>query len=55
MRFIPDGEATRVELEHRHLERFGDGAEGTRAALDSPGGWGGLLERFAAVAQGLEG
>jgi uncharacterized protein YndB with AHSA1/START domain len=50
IRFVPDGEATRVELEHRNLERFGDMAEQTRAALDSPGGWGGILEGFAATA-----
>lgn len=51
VRFIPDGEGTtRVELEHRHLERFGDQAEATRASLDSPGGWSGLLEAFKAVA-----
>jgi len=51
VRFIPEGEATRVELEHRHIERFGDLADATRAALDSPGGWGGLLEGFAAAAE----
>jgi uncharacterized protein YndB with AHSA1/START domain len=47
--FTPEGDATRVELEHRNIERFGDQADAARAALDSPGGWGGLLERFAAV------
>jgi uncharacterized protein YndB with AHSA1/START domain len=52
VRFIPDGEATRVELEHRNIERFGDQAESTRAALDSPGGWSGILEGFAAAAAG---
>ena len=41
------GGFTRVELEHRDLERFGDTAEGVRAAIDSAGGWGGLLEAFA--------
>jgi uncharacterized protein YndB with AHSA1/START domain len=51
VRFLPDGPgATRVELEHRHLERLGAGADAARAALDSPGGWGGLLEGFAAAA-----
>ena len=52
VRFIPDGDATRVELEHRNIERFGDQAEPTRAALDSEMGWGGLLESFAAAAEG---
>ena len=48
--FTPDGERTRVELEHRHLERMGDGAEGARAQFDSDGGWGMLLRLFADVA-----
>ena len=45
--FIPEGAGTRVELEHRHLERMGDAAEGARAAFDSPGGWSGLLSVYA--------
>jgi uncharacterized protein YndB with AHSA1/START domain len=50
VRFIPDGEhATRVELEHRNIERFGNQADAIRAAFDSPKGWSGLLERFAAA------
>ena len=51
VRFIPEGDATRVELEHRNIERFGAQAEATRSALDSPDGWSGLLERFAASLQ----
>jgi uncharacterized protein YndB with AHSA1/START domain len=48
VRFIPgkDG-TTRIELEHRNLERFGQKANETRAALDSDGGWTGLLTAFA--------
>lgn len=38
---------TRVELQHRHLERYGDHAESIRATFESPGGWGGILARFA--------
>lgn len=46
--FVADGsEATRVELEHRYLERAGDSAEALRNAVDSPGGWAGSLQRFA--------
>jgi len=51
VRFIAEGEGfTRVELEHRDLERFGDRAEATRAQIDGPSGWGGLLQLFAGVA-----
>jgi len=38
---------TRVELEHRDLDRFGESAEQMRAAFDSGGGWQGLLGAFA--------
>jgi uncharacterized protein YndB with AHSA1/START domain len=39
--------ATRVELEHRHLERHGAGAAAMRTGIDSEGGWGMLLRLFA--------
>jgi uncharacterized protein YndB with AHSA1/START domain len=42
---------TRVELEHRHLERHGSGWEQMRAAVDSPNGWQGGLNAFAATAR----
>jgi uncharacterized protein YndB with AHSA1/START domain len=45
--FISDSGGTRVELEHRHLERIGAAAEAVRQAIDSPGGWSGLLTAFA--------
>jgi hypothetical protein len=48
VRFIAEGEnATRVELEHRHLERLGDRAEAFRQQIDSAGGWGELLQLFS--------
>jgi len=47
VRFIADGSGTRVELEHRNLERFGDKADEVRAAFDSPEGWNGGLQLFA--------
>ncbi|HVZ90191.1 MAG TPA: SRPBCC family protein [Rhizomicrobium sp.] len=46
VRFTPDGEGTKVELEHRHIERMGEGAPVARAAVDGPGGWGAILEGF---------
>ena len=51
VRFIPESaDRTRVELEHRHLERHGDGWEAMRDAVGSPNGWQGGLELFAAAA-----
>ena len=38
---------TRVELEHRNLERHGDGWENTRDSLTGEGGWEWCLQRFA--------
>lgn len=43
---------TRVDLEHRHLERHGAGAAAMREAIDAPNGWNGLLELFAARVAG---
>jgi uncharacterized protein YndB with AHSA1/START domain len=52
VRFIADGpERTRVELEHRNLERHGDGWPGLRGALESEGGWPLYLDRVAALTQ----
>jgi uncharacterized protein YndB with AHSA1/START domain len=44
--FIPDGAGTKVELEHRHIERMRDGAEAARTAVDGPNGWGAILEEY---------
>ena len=47
VRFIAQGEhETRVELEHRGLEAFGAREDEVRSALDSDGGWSGLLETY---------
>ena len=45
--FTPDGDGTLVNLEHRDLERMGDGAPAMREAIDAPGGWSGLLELYS--------
>jgi uncharacterized protein YndB with AHSA1/START domain len=42
---------TRVDLEHRNLERFGDRSEQMAKALGSNGGWQGLLTQYAAAAR----
>jgi hypothetical protein len=42
---------TRVELEHRNMDRFGEAAEMVRKAFDTPGGgWHGALRDFAKAA-----
>ena len=46
---VPGG--TRVDLEHRHLERHGMDAAAIRTAIDSPNGWGTLLDMYAAEAE----
>jgi uncharacterized protein YndB with AHSA1/START domain len=48
VRFIPESaERTRVELQHRGIERHGNGWESMHAAVGSPNGWRIGLERFA--------
>jgi len=48
VRFRSEGpERTRVELEHRNLDRHGDGWEQARDAVAGDGGWSGCLQRFA--------
>ena len=44
------GGLTRVDLEHRHLQRHGAGAHSVRTAVDSANGWTGLLQMYAARA-----
>jgi uncharacterized protein YndB with AHSA1/START domain len=48
VRFIAEGERrTRVELEHRHLERHGEGWPGLAAGVRGDQGWPLYLQRFA--------
>jgi uncharacterized protein YndB with AHSA1/START domain len=53
IRFVPQaGGVTRVELEHRNLDRLAEHAAMAREIFDSPMGWSGLLDAFAREAQG---
>jgi uncharacterized protein YndB with AHSA1/START domain len=47
VRFTEQGpDRTLVELEHRNLDRHGDGWEGMRDSVGSDAGWGSGLRRF---------
>jgi uncharacterized protein YndB with AHSA1/START domain len=51
VRFIAEGPSqTRVELEHRGLERHGAGADAVRGSMDAPNGWTAVLELYATYA-----
>jgi uncharacterized protein YndB with AHSA1/START domain len=51
VRFIAEGrDGTRIELEHRHLDRFGARRDEMHGIFDSEGGWTGLLASFARAA-----
>lgn len=51
VRFVPEGaNVTRVELEHRGLEAYGENAEKMRELFDRPDAWQLGLEHFSAVA-----
>jgi uncharacterized protein YndB with AHSA1/START domain len=47
VKFVSDGDATVVKLEHRNLERYAEHADKVRGGLDSPEGWMGGLQQFA--------
>lgn len=51
VRFIADGgAATRVEFEHRNLERLGGRAASVRDRIGAPGGWPAILDLYAQFA-----
>ncbi len=52
IRFVALGPArTRIELEHRRLDRYGAAGEQMRGIFDSDKGWAALLAAFAAQAR----
>jgi uncharacterized protein YndB with AHSA1/START domain len=53
VRFIAEtGDRTRVELEHRHLDRHGESWQGLAQGVGSEGGWPLYLQRFAGLFEG---
>ena len=48
VRFSPDGDGTRVELEHRGWEQYPGGGAEERSSYDS--GWPGVLDRYREAA-----
>jgi len=49
--FAEAADRTRVELEHRHLERHGEGWEQMHDAVGSPDGWDSGMRKFATRAE----
>jgi uncharacterized protein YndB with AHSA1/START domain len=48
VRFFSEGSGrTRVELEHRHLDRHGDGWQQLHDSVNGEGGWPGCLRKYA--------
>jgi uncharacterized protein YndB with AHSA1/START domain len=55
IRFAPvEGGRTRVDFEHRNLERFGDRADETRLSLDGEGGWSGSFALYVGLFEGAK-
>ena len=53
VRFTAQGEGvTRVDFEHRHLERLGDGEGAMQLLAGMTTGWGLILDRYAAAVGG---
>ena len=55
IRFVAESTGvTVVELEHRNIERLGAAAEEFRKRVDSPNGWGLILQTYAAAVAAQE-
>ena len=50
--FTADGAGTLVALEHRHIERMGEGAQAAHTAVGAPNGWTAILEEYRKHAEG---
>ena len=50
--FLPVEGGTRVEFEHRHLDRFGDTEAAAETILSMDGGWGMILQGYREAAEG---
>jgi len=44
--FVPDGDGARIRIEHRDLDKHGDGAEAIRQGMGSEQGWPLILAEF---------
>jgi uncharacterized protein YndB with AHSA1/START domain len=49
VRFAETEGGAKVELEHRHFDRHGEGSAKYRDAMASPQGWPHLLDRYAGI------
>jgi len=45
--FTAEDGGTRVNLEHRYLERMGERADEARQSVDSPNGWTLILQLYS--------
>jgi hypothetical protein len=53
VRFVAEGpDRTRIELEHRHLDRHGPGWQSVSHGVDGDQGWPLYLARYAALIEG---
>jgi uncharacterized protein YndB with AHSA1/START domain len=50
LRFLPEGDGTRVVFEHRDLDAYGEHAAAMRETFEAPDAWDGTLARFVEVA-----
>jgi hypothetical protein len=54
VRFIAESdERTRVELEHSHIERHGDGWQAVAAGVDGDAGWRLYLDRYRSLVEAV--